>query len=456
MMSFFEQFAARLWNHLQRRKRGAWHEEPGRLTLGFQVVDGQVTKRRVSVNSTQRTMHTLLVGVPGVGKSSELLNFAGQDIDTHRGFLFLGPHGDMAHRLLLRINTRERRERRHLSDRLVLVDPADPIVSIGLNPLEQDNPDFVRTAEMAEIIRSRCGLGGFGVRIQETLTNGLYSLSANKLTLVELPLLLTNADFRRTCMKQVQNVEVRQYFEERYDKMSPGMQAATRDPVLNKISSFIADPHYRQIVGQPSTFVPKSTMDEGYWVIADLPKSKLGTHVSTLGSLIFTTFKNALFTRENRSLFSIYIDELKNFVGSDIETALTEGRKFSTPIVAACQTLAQLSPELRSALFAVGTQIFFRLSANDAAEVAQALDGGRSLAERLKNLPQRHAIVKLGAERWVEIAVPRISDPEVDYTDLLNRTRYTRGRVRAHIERDIAKRQAAFMKTPDEVLDGWE
>jgi hypothetical protein len=56
----------------------------------------------------------------------------------------------------------------------------------------------------------------------------------------------------------------------------------------------------------------------------------------------------------------------------------------------------------------------------------------------------------------VEIVVPHVSDPGVDYTDLLNRVRYTRGRVRAHIERDIAKRQEAFTKTVDEVLHDWE
>jgi hypothetical protein len=40
--------------------------------------------------------------------------------------------------------------------------------------------------------------------------------------------------------------------------------------------------------------------------------------------------------------------------------------------------------------------------------------------------------------------------------DLLNRSRLTRGRVRAHIERDIAERQASISRSVDEVLDAWE
>ena len=46
----------------------------------------------------------------------------------------------------------------------------------------------------------------------------------------------------------------------------------------------------------------------------------------------------------------------------------------------------------------------------------------------------------------MEIRVPTIREPEVDYTDLLNQSRYTRGRVRAHIDRDIGKRQAAMSR----------
>ena len=88
--------------------------------------------------------------------------------------------------------------------------------------------------------------------------------------------------------------------------------------------------------------------------------------------------------------------------------------------------------------------------------VAQALDGGGSLADRLKNLPQRHCIVKSGPERWIEVQVPAVQAPNVEYTDLLNRSRYARGRVRAHIERDIAKRHELAHRKTDDMLHAWE
>lgn len=138
------------------------------------------------------------------------------------------------------------------------------------------------------------------------------------------------------------------------------------------------------------------------------------------------------------------------------EGRVSEARKFGVSVVSANQFLDQYPAEMRAAILAVGSHAFFQLSSADANQVAQALDGGKPLAEKLKNLPQRHAIVKTGAERYTEIRIPTIHDPNVDYTDLLNRSRYQWGRIRAHIERDIAKRQAVANRKTEEVLDGWE
>ena len=154
----------------------------------------------------------------------------------------------------------------------------------------------------------------------------------------------------------------------------------------------------------------------------------------------------------------IYCDEIQNLVASSsgIETVLSEARKFGVAVVSANQFLDQYSPEIRAAILAVGTHVFFQLSGTDATQAAQLLDGGKPLAERMKNLARRHAIVKSGSERWTEIRVPTVEEPQVDYTDLLNRSRYKYGRVRAHIERDIAKRQSLAQRKTDEVLDEWE
>jgi Helicase HerA, central domain len=458
MINFIEQLIAALWNRLRRRERGAWQETRS-LDLGLRVVDGQVTRSHVGLSNARRAMHVAVLGKTGTGKSSFLRYLSQQDIDADRGFLYFDLHGDATPFLLRTISAREQRLHRHLSDKLIVIEPADPLVSVGFNPLEQEITNFVQIAEFAAVLKLRWGLDHFGARTDELLRNALYVLSANNLTILELAPLLTQAGFRAACLKHVPNAEIRQYFELRYDQVSEAMRGVMREPILNKTSAFTADPHFRHIVGQAhSTFSIRQAMDEGHWVIVNLNKGRLGEQAFTLGSLLFTMLKNALFTREKRSLFTVYCDEIQNLVayGSGIETVLSEARKFGVGVVSANQFLDQYPAEMRAAILAVGTHAFFQLSSTDSAQVSQALDGGKSLAERLKNLPQRRCIVKSTSDRWTELEVPTVHEGKIDFTDLWNRSRFTRGRARTDIERDITKRQEGFAHSADEVLHAWE
>ena len=222
------------------------------------------------------------------------------------------------------------------------------------------------------------------------------------------------------------------------------MRAVMAEPVLNKVTVFTAEPRFRHILGQAkSTFSLGDALDQGRWVIVNLDKGRLGEQALTFGSLVFTMVKNAVFARQGRAPFSIFCDEIQNFVGfaSSIETILSESRKRSISFISANQYLEQFPADMRAAVLSTGSQAFFQLSPSDASKIAQALDGGKAFAERLKNLPPRHAILKSGSERPFEIRVPDLREPRVDYTDLLNRCRGTWARPRVVIEREIAKRQ---------------
>jgi hypothetical protein len=288
-------------------------------------------------------------------------------------------HGDATPYLLRSIAAQEWKQQEHLSDRVIVIAPGDREMSVGLNPLGEGEPDFVSLAEIAELLKMYWGLDRFGARTDELLRNALYVLAANGLTLLELAPLLTHPGFRTGCLKRVPNAEVRQYFELRYGTVSEPMRATMREPILNKISAFTADPRFRHIVGQTkSTFSLREAMDQGYWVIVNLDKGKLGAHALTLGGLLFTMLKNALFARERRSLFTLYVDELQNLIANaaDVETMLSEARKFGVGVVSANQFLDQYPAPMRAAILSIGTHCFFQLSSADAATVSQMLDGG--------------------------------------------------------------------------------
>jgi hypothetical protein len=459
MREYFEKLVAGIWNRVAtpRRRKVSYHG----LRLGFRVQDEITTNVPFEIPQAKRAEHLATLGRTGRGKTRFIQFLQQQDLRQARGFADFGLHGDTTTFLLRSIADEERRLGCDLSDQLIVVKPADPEYSVGLNFLERmtGHHGFVRVSEFAEILKQRWHLDSFGARTDELLRNALYAVAENNLTLLELAPFLSHAQFRAACLKLVTNPEVRQYFELRYDQASEPMRAVMREPILNKTSAFTADPHFRHFVGQTtSTFSLSEALDQKRWILFDFSKAELGEHAITSATMCFTALSHAVFSRQTRQLFPIYCDEVHNLVAhhNEFETVLSEARKFGGAIIAANQFLDQYPPEMRSAILAVGTHVFFQLSAPDAQFVANALDGGKPLAELLKNLPQRHMVVKTGSERWQEVQVPIVNEPKTDYADLYDRSRKRWARKRTEIEKEIAERQAIIRHTGEEALRDWE
>lgn len=453
-----ERIIATTWNRLVAPRSRS--QDTG-LDLGIQIIDGEVQRSRASLAYSRRCEHVAILGKTGQGKSFFLRHLSTQDIHCRKGFVFFDLHGDTMHFALRRIAAEERKTRTDLSDRLIVIEPADPDFSIGLNVLEaqEGQQNYVQLAEFAQILKARWHLDSFGARTEELLRNALHVLSDNGLTLLELSPLLTSAAFRAACLHRVQNTEVVSYFQTRFDPRSEAMQGVYRDAILNKVSAFTTDQRFRHVLGQQrSTFSLLDAMDRGRWVILNLDKGRLGEQAATLGSLLLAKLKNALFARRHRQLFTIYADEIQNLVAYDsgLDTLLSEARKFSISVISANQYLEQYPAQMRAAIMAVGTHIFFQLSAPDADRISSALDGGKRLAELLKNLPKRHMVAKVGSDRPQEVLVPNVAESDGDYTDLYNRCRARWARRRADIEMEIRRRHQQASRRTEEVLGGWE
>ena len=459
MRDFLEKLIARLWNRAASSRRKL--PLATGLFLGWLVVDEAVTRSKVTIPHARRATHVALLGCTGTGKSSLIRWFCGQDIEAGRGFLVFDIHGELTPLLLSLIAAEEERRREDLSGNVIVIDPADAEFSVGLNPLAVPHREdaFLNISQFGEVLEHRWGLQAFGARTEELLRNTLLVLAENNLTLLELDPLLTEGSFRRQCLARMRNPEVRHYFERRYDAATEPMQAVLREPILNKTSAFTADPRFKFIVGQRhSSFSLAEAMDDGKWIIANLAKGRLGAEAITLGALLLTSAKHAAFARANRNLFTIYADEMQNLVGygDDLETMLGEVRKFGLSICTSNQYLDQLPTEMRAALLAIGTHVFFQLSPPDAQSVAAALDGGKPLAERLKNLPRRHLVVKSAGDPLAEVAVPEIEQPRASWRGLYDRSRKRWGKPRAEIEAEIAAREEKIALADEDALHDWE
>jgi hypothetical protein len=459
MTQFIEQLVANVWNRLRTGR--SRERVSGGLNVGGEILDGRLTKLPVAIPHGKRAEHISILGKTGSGKSMLLRHFASQDIRAGRGFVFFDLHGDTTPVLLKLFAEREHIRREDLSARLIVIEPGDGEHSVGLNFIDQTTGQnsFVQIAEFSLVLKQRWHLDSFGARTEELLRNSLHVLGDNRLSILELPPLLTSSAFRAMCLRRVENPEVKDYFSMRYDRASEAMQATWRDAILNKVSTFTADPHFRHILGQiQSSFSLADAIDSGYWIILNLDKGRLGEQAATLGSLFLTKLKNALFARRSRNLLTLYCDEIQNLIAFDsgLDTLLSEARKFGVSIVSANQFLDQHPPAMRSALAAIGSHIYFQLSSSDAEKVTGTLDGGRTLGQELKNLPQRHLILKSGHQCFVRGVVPNITTPEVDSADLLRRSLARWARRRNEIEAEIQRRHQSMRISTNEVLHDWE
>jgi hypothetical protein len=199
-------------------------------------------------------------------------------------------------------------------------------------------------------------------------------------------------------------------------------------------------------------------IDAGCFIILALPKNRLGEQAALIAAVLLSKLKNSAFARTKRDLFTVYADEIQNLVSSEssLEVMFSELRKFGIGIVAANQYLDQYPPQLRSAVLAIGTHICFQLSSGDSEKMAQALDGGKHLAELLRNLPLRNFVLKSGSDHWKQVIAPNVDPLKADYRNLYQRSQIRFARKRSEIEQEIQSRVPKSTVVAKEQLDEWE
>lgn len=426
----------------------------GGLPLGKLVFDERVMNKPYFLPTSVRMQHMDIRGKTGMGKTSFIRSIVQHDVDAGRGFVLIDQHGDLIPPILSYIAAHRPAD----SNRLAVIDPGSRLWAVGLNPLETAD-EYSRFREVAEITRSLADRWDFkGARTEELLRNALFVLSENGLTILETALLLSNDSYRQKLVRNVSNQDVREYFETRFGPLSESMKATMREPALNKLSEFTADPHFRYILGQArSTISFDEVLERGMILLVNLNKGQLGIHATTFGTLILSKLKAAIFRRRTRALFPVFADEMQNLAtaDTDFETLFAESRKFSTGLITASQFGNQLPQTMRSAVQAIGTRVFFQLSPEDAAQVAQEIDGGKQMAERLRNLAPRHAIVKSGHYSAQEIAIPDVPTLNASTDEFLARSNQIHARLKSDIDADIRLRRPK-PEAGKEAIDAWD
>ena len=351
-----------------------------------------------------RLHHVYVIGKTGTGKSTLLRNIVLRDIVEGRGVGLIDPHGNLAEELLSYI-PRQRLEGVGGND-VIYFDPSDVEYPIGFNLLDDVSPlrrDLVASAVVSAF--KSIWSDAWGASTEDLLRNSVLTLMENPgSTLLGVPRLLKEPEFRKRMVWRVRNLEVRRFWEEEYARYDAGYREQKIAPLLNKVRTLLSTDILRNILGQPrSGFSIREVVDQGKIFIANLSKGKLGEDkTALLGSLLVAAFGNAALSRasEDRSLdsfrrFYLAVDEFHSFTTESFATILSEARKYGLALTLAHQFIDQLAPPVRSAVFGnVGTLICFRVGNTDAVPLAQEF-APEFEEEDLVNLPNHKMVLKL-------------------------------------------------------------
>jgi len=424
------------------------------LILGRNLYRGQETIVRCQKDDRRR--HLYIVGQTGTGKSVFLQNLIVQDIKNKEGVALLDPHGDLIEEILGLV------PQERIED-VILIDPADLERPIGLNMLEYDpaKPEQ-KTFIVNELINIFQKLfaaipEALGPMFEQYTRNALLLLMDDpkeKFTLMEVPKVLADQDFRHRLLAKCQNTIVKDFWEKEAEKAGGEAALANMTPyITSKFNIFIANDYMRPIIGQStSTLNFRQIIDEGKILLVNLSKGKLGDINSHLlgmmltGKLLMAALGRVSTPQEERRDFYLYMDEFQNFTTESIATILSEARKYRLCLIIAHQFIGQLEEKIKGAVFGnVGSMVSFRVGAEDAEFLVKQFEPVFDQQD-LINLDNFNAYIKLMLNNETSQSFnllsypPAKGSPEIAQT-IKQSSSQKYGRAKAKVEEEILRRR---------------
>ena len=347
------------------------------------------------IKQADRLSHVYLIGQTGVGKSTLIETLARQDLEAGRGFALIDPHGDLVERIAKDAVAEE-------PERVVYLNAPDGAQPFGYNPLRHVREDKIPLAVSGflETLR-KLWPDAWGVRMEHVLRNSLYALlELDNATLPDILHLFADEKFRKAVVRGIRNETVRNFWRDEFENYPARLRAEACAPIQNKLGALLSDPTLYRILVEPNVDIRvRSLMDEGRVLLVNTSKGLLGEDSShLLGGLILSTLALAALSRANSSTrrpFFIYVDEFQSFTTLMLANMLPELRKYGVGLTLAHQHMAQLEPEIRSAVLGnAGTLVSFRVGAEDAPFLAREFQPTFEV-EDLLNLPNHRIYLRL-------------------------------------------------------------
>ncbi len=376
--------------------------------------------RDLCISEQDLSRHAYILGKTGSGKSTMLLTMIVSAIEQGNQAVFvMDPHGDLSTDILQTIDAKT-------ADRVVYIDFGNTEWFPGINVLEA-NDDSEREFCIGEMDNYFQQMYGeyFGPRLQDVFRNLSYILSCDPAgpgLLLDLlwAINLDDSDIRNHLEKIARNTGLLtlKIFLDQITKKTFGDGSLSEIMAYyrSKFSPLVDNLYLRNILGQPkSTIDIASLAAEKKVCLFNLSKGKLSSRYSGLiGSILTMKIFHAAISStaqpfEERSPMLLVLDEFQNFVSPTVEDILCEARKYRLSLVLANQYLGQLAGKgvsqkpgyslnmLEGILGNVGTFCSFRLSADDAEQIASEF-GHAVTPAQISSLPNWHSVCKVSRD----------------------------------------------------------
>jgi hypothetical protein len=334
-------------------------------------------ERPLALTYRDALQHLHVIGPTGVGKSTLLLNLMVQDMVAGRSLVLIEPKGDLVYDVLARVPDDR-------LDDVVVIDPTDS-APVGLNPLAAPGVDGgVKTDQLLAIFK---GLfpESWGPRLQDILTAGLLTLTRTPgMSLPALPLLFTDAAFRRRLVGRLHDPLALGPFWSWFEELSAAERALVLAPVMNRLRAFLLRDRLRRVLGQTRPrFDVRQVFRERKILLVNANAGALGSEsASLLGSLVVsqlwqTALGRSRIAPEQRHPVMVVIDEFQNYLHlpTDLADVLAQARGLGVGLTLAHQHLGQLPPDVKAAVLAnARSRVLFAANHDDASVLVKGDD----------------------------------------------------------------------------------
>ena len=371
------------------------------LLLGYNIFRDQ--KRPIYLSDQDRQRHMYVVGQTGTGKSVFLENLILQDVQAGKGFAVVDPHGELADKIISQI-PQER------LDDVIYFNPANIDYPLGLNIFEADTVDqqdllIQEAIAMLYKLYDPHHQGIMGPRYEHMFRNAAKLIMADPQggSFIDIPQLFNDRSYVEQKLLHVTDKTVIDFWKkEILDASRSSEFGDMKSWFISKFSAFLSNSMMRNIIGQTkSSFDLRQIMDDGKIMIINLSFGRTGElNMKLLGMLFVTKFQMAAMSRadvseDQRTNFTLYVDEFQNFATDSFENILSQARKYRLALVVANQYTSQLKEEIREAVFGnVGTAVSFRISASDAEALTKQFYSPAFKIDDLTALSLGHTVVR--------------------------------------------------------------